>query len=557
MCPEALAAAAMATDYAFTPGWPDDTAALKRAADCLQKHGYSIALHRPSCIWVLHLAKAEEAAFVKSKLQTIRRNTDVRFLDVMPLDRFHGEVMGLAPFVLPTTPQLVQEPVAELDAESELWQGVSQEDREQIEREHRLLIAQLDAPMPDETPVPPSSEALALFTSQVSVVKPMIDESAIQLVKQGYDEWNNTELHALPTITAQDRDYIALQLAGPAPKDWLILGGPVLSLNFYNKKCMAHSRQLAWTLFRMQKAGLTPKADAAHYIDFLKHYMAIASDRRRDHVCEVARRLWELWTKAPFPELPTEVACRERALRIGRVDKCVVCQLPTKLGLVTCGNACAAYACKEHRCVMEVSFTGHSAADCLQLTRICKNLDTLLTMRDIHAKFENYPIERNRVCEQAIVEMKRDGCCCEGYCATHAPTHRLLNRIDSIFQGANGVRLQTIEAEIERLRLMKQPMRMVAVYKCSECEKAKAAAIVQQPVHNRVDPVAFMAWMASPIPEGQRFKRPFAEWDADQHAEERQAKWARLSAEQQAVRWNPTPGSMMSVPMPAADTDSE
>jgi len=554
MQPEPLTLTApVATDFAFTPVFPAGKDFLAAVAKRLDKLHYTVLLHRPTGTWILHAAKAEDVKFVTGKLQTITRHTDVRFLDLLPLDRFHGELVGLFP--LPTTAQLVPEPVGPLDEASRLWEGVLAEERAELEREHRLLQAERC-----EAPPAPAAHALELFGAQVGAVNALLDAEAVQTAQRPCD-WNEAEKRALPAIPPT---CAAFGLARPAlPCDWLVLGWPVSCLNFYHKKRLSVARQLAWTLFRMQRAGLTPQKDVAHVYDFLLHFSAIAGERRGDNIWKTLKDLWQHWTGQPFPELPPAVAARIKEFRVSRdLIPCVVCNLPIKDdGRATCGPACDAYACGTHRCALTLlpqSQWKASVGETRYAQALFDNIRRLHELLDLRQQLEHYPAERNLLAAEAAEAMKRDGCCWGHPCRSHAKLRSFLNVVDEqhhLFRSSEGVRWHTVEQELARLLILLRPVQLQPTYACGRCEEERRARGRRPPAG--VDLDAFMAWMAEPVPEGCTRKRPFAEFDPAAEDAARKAKWAKLSEAERALKWNPIPGSFSLVPPLLAEADSD
>ena len=221
------------------------------------------------------------------------------------------------------------------------------------------------------------------------------------------------------------------------------------------------------------------------------------------------------------------------------------------------------------RSLNKISFTKISKKQLRELLKWTPNdvnlkkkvLDNILKLEQFsndNELCEDYPTTRNRLAEEARAEMMRDGCCQGGLRGRHADVNRKLGAADAQHQRfrAGGVRLATVEGELDRLYMMLRPIRRYAKYSCFRCEEAALEAAVPDLATEasreagRAFCTGVATWDHLPAP-----KRPYHEWVAnpEQHELERQVKWARLSPAQRAAHWNPIPGAFMLVQPQRAD----
>lgn len=576
MCPER--GQAYVQDLAFVPEVPTvgTDAALTEAMMRLDRLDFSVVFHVPSRTWILHSPTPQRPGAIAQKLEVVTRHSRVRFRDLMPLDRFHGEVMGVFNLGGASPAGLGESGRGPVAAAADGWGGEEEGGAGEAGKAEEGAAAAawqnvLDSagePAGDACALLRPFEAQALFGQQLDTLNAAIDERASQLVLRGYEGWNGVELLELPTVSLAAREHFAQQLAQPAPaSEWLILRGPVTKLTFYAKKSMATARQLAWTLFRMQRSGLSPEPEVAHFVDFLKHYLTIADERRRDNACAAAKQLWERWTGKPFPVLPPEVAARVSELRSSGREavQCVVCLLPVRGGggegagaaagraaASPCCAGCERFACLTHSCAKELlpqERCPDGVPGEVHLMRgLLANIAKLQGFSESHSMCRDYPVERNRLAGRARTEMIRDGCCQGGMCKAHSDVHRMLGAIDEQHRAfrRGGVRWETVDAELERLFAMLRPIRRFGKYSCPRCEDSGAP--VRLLASAKADAVA--AWIHSPPPADGSQKRSFSDFvtHGGQDADDRSAKWARLSDSERAARWNPVPGAFMLVP---------
>lgn len=527
--------AALGKDFAFEPSFPTSqgNAAVNDAMARLDRLHVAVILHRPTCMWILHTQEPPQSVqSFDRQLQTITRHCRVKFGPLTPLDRFHGEALGLFQSGLPARPAYEGEPEPSAQADGRY-------------------------PEPPVTVMDPQ-DAAALFEGQLASLNAGINDRAAKLVLRNYSHWNRAESSNLPMVSGPMREAAAQQLTrSEPPSEWCVFGGPVTELTFCRKPKMSAARQLAWTLFRLRRAGLAPSPEVARYIDFLMAFLGITQIKRRDNACTAARALWVEWTKRPFPDLPENVAMMERAVRTGREGaQCVVCLLPVPKGDAgaVCCNACEAFACQEHGCAKlmmpQQRCPDGVPGDVHRMRAVIANIEKLQRFSTDHATCKDYPTTRNTIAETARAEMRRDGCCQGTFCYKHLEVHRNLGAIDEQYRlfRAGGVRWSTVEEEMDRLSQMLRPIRRFARYACPQCEGfAVPGDGAASDRGNMAANVA--AWDHSPAPLDGSLKRSFAEFMADpgRAASDRAAQWACLTPAERDLRWNPVPGSFMLV----------
>lgn len=542
-------------DFAFTPFIPADApeCALTDAAVRLAKYGYAILYHIPSKLWIMHLPRAEDYRVVGDKLGTIVRNIGVEFRDRTLLDRFHGEVLGLFEIVQPA-PLETRGLDEASTAEEQSWCDDDAFADEVIEE---------STSQSSQAPLQLLGEEVAkMFSSHLSMLNLAARQQTIDIIRRGYDHWNDTEMQVLPMLSAPVRSAFANILAKTnVLPDWLVLNGPVGALTFYKKPKMSLRRKLDWVLFRMERAGTTPIKNITHYIAFLTQYLAISPETHRTHSCQTCRELWKLWTGQPFPPvLPADVAVIERELRNGRIAaQCVVCLLPMRARpdqRKTCSDHCAKYCCNKHQCALEM-LPRHCWYGDVVDAQLIQNLNlNLLRLRDLKILLAGQiEFKQLYAAESAAAraEMIRDGCCAWGLCALHAAVKYRLDELQMCHvngQGFDAVRGSTLDAEIERLTLMQRPINRTPRFECSQC---KAEAVnsktfeAKAEVTPRPDLAKFDAWCKR-SPELGTSKEPFEAWDAEADRSAKRLRWSRLTHEEREQRWSPIPGLFMPLP---------
>ena len=508
-------------DYAVElefPRW-DGKAAMEAALTHLTKLRIGLIFHRPSGSWIIHTAEPPTSLQnLQRKLQAVERQSGMLFGDVTQLDRFHGEVMGL--FKIPTQSQAA-------------------------------------ADEPSQVP----EDAMAIFGEHVETLSNTMRERAVQQIRCGYEDWTSEEMHNLPMVSSEMREASALQLAkSVTPKDWLVIGGPIHSLMIYRKR-MSNDRMLKWTIFRMQNAGIPTEPVVAVYKDFLSHFIAIASTNRGDHTVDAARKLWAFWSGESLHDMPADAVAFERLVRTGHAVQCIVCEMPVPKADAgsQCCKDCTPFACLKHGCAKELLPQEHCPdgvpGDVHRMRMVLASIQKLQRFSEANALCKDWPAERNRVAQEARAEMMRDGSCQGGLCGLHVGAHEMLGAADlqhRLFR-AGGVRWSTVDEELDRLMKMLRPIRRVALYSCPRCNVVVAPT--QQSAEGKAFVEAVRAWDNAPAPLDGSRKRPFTEFLAfrEQDAADRLAKWARLSHDEKAQRWNPLPGAFMLVPAASED----